>query len=279
MTSRRSWRRVRHASVAVAVALAAGAGLWAYGLRLRPTATLSGWLLAATVVPLSLFGIRKRLPAVPLGRASTWLRIHVDLGVVSVAVFVMHAWYKPDAGFQAPNGTLEILLASAYVATAASGVLGLALSRKLAPRLTEGGDELLFDRLPIYRRDLRERAEALVVDAAAEAGATTLADFYQRALAGFFSGPRHFWSHVAQSRRPRLELAHQLESVQRYLGDREKELARELGRLVEKKTEADHARAMQGLLRIWLVLHLCATGALLVLALAHVVIVYRFGAA
>ena len=164
MTSRRTWRRVRHAGLAVAVALAAGAGLWAYGLRLRPTATLSGWLLAATVVLLALFGVRKRLPAVPLGRASTWLRFHVDVGVVSVAVFVMHAWYKPDAGFQAPNGALEILLASAYVVTAGSGVLGLALSRKLAPRLTEGGDELLFDRLPIYRRDLRERAEALVVD-------------------------------------------------------------------------------------------------------------------
>lgn len=279
MISRRSWRRVRHTGLAVAIALIVAAGLWIYGLRLRPSSSPSGWLLAATVVMLALFGVRKRLPAVPLGRASTWLHLHVDVGLVSLAIFVMHAWYKPDVGFQAPNGALEILLASVYLVTAASGMLGLALSRRLPPRLATNEDELLFDRLPIYRRHLRERAEALVIDAAAETGATTLADFYQRALAGFFSGPRHFWPHVAQSRRPRLELTLQLDSIQRYLGDREKELARELGRLVEKKSEADHARAIQGVLRVWLAIHVAMTAALVVLALAHVVIVYRFGAA
>ena len=249
------------------------------GLHFHSTSSLSGWLLAGTVVLLALFGVRKRLPAIPLGRASTWLRIHVDVGVISLATFGMHAWYKPQTGFQAPGGILEILLASAYLVTAASGIVGLGLSRLVPPILTAGGDELIFDRLPIYRRDLRERAEALVVQASADSGTTTLADFYQRALAGFFSGPKHFWQHVVQSPAPRVLLAHEFEAVHRYLNDRERELAGELARLVEKKAEADHARALQGVLRLWLAIHLALTGALLVLAVTHVVIVYRFGAA
>jgi hypothetical protein len=277
MSRKRIWRRVRHLSATAAGALILIAGIWIYGLRLRPAETLSGWLLAASIALLAAFGVRKKLRALPIGRASTWLRIHVDIGLVSLALFVVHGWYAPDAGFHLPNGVLEISLAAAYVATAATGLLGLALSRLLPPAITAAGDELILERLPIYRRELRERAEAVVLRASTETGATTLADFYLRALAGFFLRPQHFWLRIVPSRR--VQLTQQLESLHRYLSDPEKDLSRELARLIEKKAEADHAGAMQGLLKVWLAVHVAVTGVLLVLALVHVVIVYRYGAA
>src|SRR5262249_5243880 len=129
MTRRRAWRRARHLTAATAVALLLVAGVWLYGLRLRPTAAPSRWLVAAAVALLALFGARKKMSTIPLGRASAWLRIHVDVGLVSLALFVVHACYNRDTGFHVPSGTFEATLAAAYVATAASGLVGLALSR------------------------------------------------------------------------------------------------------------------------------------------------------
>ncbi len=108
-------------------------------------------------------------------------------------------------------------------------------------------------------------------------GTTTLADLYLQDLAPYFAGPRHFWAHLVNSRRPRALAAERIAAVTRYLDDGEKALSRELAHLVEKKDEADRARALQGLLKGWLVVHAAVTGALLVLAVVHVVVVYRFG--
>lgn len=242
-------------------------------------AALTGWLLTLIVGGLAAFGVRRRLPTVPLGRASAWLRVHAYGGFASAAVFVAHACYRPDAGFNLPDGPFEAGLALLYIATAGSGMLGLTLVRVVPARLTVRGEDLIFERLPLYRRELRERAEALVLRAAAEAEHTTLADFYTRRLAEFFGAPRHYWHHLVQSRAPLHGLVSELESIQRYLGDREQAIAADLAALVERKDDVDYAAAMQGTLKGWLVAHLAATIALLVFTAAHIAIVYEFGAA
>ena len=171
------------------------------------------------------------------------------------------------------------MLATLYLAVAGSGIGGLALTRLIPARLTVRGDELIFERLPIRRRELRERAEAIVVEAASQAEATTLADFYAKSLAPFFAGPRHYWAHVTQSRRPLRLLTSELQALQRFLGEREKALAQELTALVEQKDAADHAQALQATLKVWLAAHVAVTGALLAFTLVHVIVVYAYGAA
>ncbi len=119
---RRAWRRAAHLGASVVAMVAIVAGIEVYGLRLHPTAALSGWLLAASVAVLASFGARKKLSTIPLGRASTWLRLHIDIGIVSLAMFAVHACYNADAGWHVPNGWLEQALAAAYLATVASGI-------------------------------------------------------------------------------------------------------------------------------------------------------------
>lgn len=273
------WRRARRVGVIAAAAILPSAAVYVYGLRLQPTASVSGWLLATTVLCLAAFGARKKMRTVPLGRASIWLHVHVVAGVVSLGLFAAHSLYRPDMGLKTPDGIFEVVLASVYLAAAGSGVVGFALTRLIPGRLTDRGAELIFERLPVYRRDLRERAQALVLQAAAEAESTALVDFYTRRLEGFFSAPQHFWFHLLQSRRPRYELRAEFETLHRYLGDRERSLSDDLARLAERKDEADHAHALQSVLKGWLTAHVVVTAALLVLTLAHVVIVYAYGAA
>src|SRR5262249_19758136 len=64
---------------ALAVLAFAGAAYQTHFLRLhlgRPT-VLSGWLLLGVMAGLAIFNVRKKLSMIPIGRASTWLVLHV----------------------------------------------------------------------------------------------------------------------------------------------------------------------------------------------------------
>ncbi len=252
------------------IAVAGTAVLSSYSLSLRDTAIGSGWVLLAVMLFLASYNLRKKLTYPPLLSSSTWLQLHVYVGLLSTVLFGSHI------GWRIPTGLFEGALAAAYVCVAASGLVGLALSRLIPGRLTARGEEVLFERIPLYRRQLRERAEVVIVESASEVGTTTLSDFYTRRLADFFAGPRHAWRHVVQSTRTMAAMKNELRSLERYLDDRERETLRELTELVEAKDSLDYHRTMQGLLKGWLFVHIPLTYMLLVLTAAHMVIVHAF---
>ena len=254
----------------VAVAAAGSAVLLSRSLSLRETAWVSGWVLLAVMLFLASYNLRKKLTYPPLFSSSTWLQLHVYVGVLSVVLFLWHI------GWRIPNGLFEGALAAVYVWVAASGLVGLAMSRLIPGRLTVRGEEVLFERIPLYRRQLRERAEAVIVETAQESGTTTLPEFYARRLADFFYGPRHAWRHVVQSTRVMTRMTNELRSLERYLNDREREALRELTELVEAKDGLDYHHTMQGVLKGWLFVHIPLTYLLLVLTFAHVIIVHAF---
>ena len=85
------------------VALAAAVALAAFACRifdtaLLPTPIYTGILLLAILLLLTLFNARKKLPFMPVFRASTWMQIHIYVGLFSVVVFLIHI------GFAFPNG-------------------------------------------------------------------------------------------------------------------------------------------------------------------------------
>ena len=55
-------------------------------LALRDATFLTGWILLGAMISLGLFNIRKRLSALPLGRAAYWLALHVVVGLFAVGV-------------------------------------------------------------------------------------------------------------------------------------------------------------------------------------------------
>lgn len=261
------WRTLLWSAGAVVVT--AGV-LFVYSASLHNTAFLSGWILLGLMLFLAVYNLRKKLTYPPLRSSSAWLRSHLVVGFLSIVLFLLHT------GLRFPDGPLEGALAALYVGLAASGILGLFLSRTVPPRLAVREEEVLFERIPRFRRELREQAEQLVVSCAEEFHTPTLADFYKDRLADFFAGPRNFWRHVYQSGRPLHRLMTDLGSLDRYFNDQEHRIAGDLAELIKAKDNLDYHHAMQGLLKGWLFVHIPLTYALLLLVAVHAWLAHAF---
>lgn len=253
----------------LAAALLAVGLIAAYG-SLHAAAYCSGWVLLGMMLFLTAYNLRKKLPYPPLMRSSTWLQLHIYIGWLTVFLFPLHI------GLRWPNGPFEVTLALLFIAVVGSGIVGLVLTRAVPRRLSMQGEEVLFERIPVFRRELREQAEGLIVRSVEQAQAMTLADFYRNALADFFRGPRHMLSHLFQSARPLRRIRDDLRSLNRYLDDSERQIAGELEQIVVAKDGLDYHYTMQGALKLWLFVHIPLTYVLLIFAIVHAVLVHTF---
>jgi hypothetical protein len=159
---------------------------------------------------------------------------------------------------------------------AGSGVLGLWITRVAPGRLNARGHEVIAERIPAHRRELRERAEQLVIEAMRESETTTLADFYRDRLDRFFAGLSNPVRHLLQSSRALRQLISELHTLHRYLDEQERSRADELEQLIEAKDALDYHAVTQGVLKGWLFAHIPLTFALLLCAAVHAVLVHTF---
>jgi len=251
-----------------AAALAAAAHI--LRTALLPAALWTGTLLYAMVVALALLNARKKLPFLPLTRASTWLQVHVYAGWLAVLVFFLHA------GFHWPHGGLTQVLAVVFMFVALSGVFGLALTRWLPGRLTRSGEALTYERIPEIRREIRARVEALVTAADRESESSTLGDFYLKHLLDYVNWRPGILA-VPFGDQPRHgEIVGILSSLVRYFSPRERELAAELREWIDAKSNLDNQLVGQRLLKLWLFLHIPASCSLILLGLVHGIIALRY---
>jgi hypothetical protein len=269
----RTTRRWLGRTIAVVVVALVGVWLLANHLALHRTAYLSGWVLLGLCVFLAAYNGRKKLTYPPLGSSATWLQLHIYGGLVAVAVFLFHT-----AG-RWPNGGFEVALALLFWGTAVSGVLGIFITRWVPRRLTLAGDEVIYERIPAFREQLRARADALVLDTVESGGGTTLAEFHAHRLAPYFAATRSRFAHLAQSSAPLQSILTQLDDLKRYFNEQEKTSADELAELIRRKDKLDYHAALQGLLKGWLFVHIPLTFAMLIAAGLHVLLVYAFGGA
>ena len=255
----------RTLSIAALLAVSAGlAVLWSLlENALRPTALYTGGLLLALVLALALFNARKKLPFLPLAKASTWLQIHIYAGWLSVVVFLLHLH------FRVPRGRLEIALAALFALVALSGIFGLFISRRLPPRMARSGEPLLYERIPGYRLQIKNTVEDLIRKAEAETDSSTLSDYYLAHLRGFFDRVPVAASALVSPERPLHAILAGMAALDRYLNAQERAIAREIGDWIETKYNLDFQYAAQRLLKLWLFVHIPATYALLLLAFVH----------
>lgn len=237
---------------------------------LRDTARDSGWLLVTLIVFLAAYNLRKKLPFLPLGSSSTWLQFHIYTGLLTAVVFGTHV------GWRIPSGPFETVLAALYLVVFGSGIVGLFLSRSFAKRLTTRGNEVMFERIPVYRKRLQHEAETLVLTFLAESESSAVAQFYADRLEPFFARMRHFWQHLAQSNRPRVALLKEIHAYDRFLNEGEREAMQQLAGHVERKDDLDYQFALQATLKYWLFGHVPLTYALLVFAVVHALLVSAF---
>ena len=230
----------------------------------------TGWLLVGSVALLALYNVRRRLPFLPLGSSSEWLQFHSYLGFVAIALFVLHV------GTELPNGALDLVLAIGFFLVAVSGIIGLVMARRLPRKLARRGEEILYDRIPKFRRQLMDRAEELALRAAEETGSTTIADYYTDRLRPFFDSHHNFFEHAMEVSYSRQKLLDEMRDLERYLNDNERAILREIADLARAKDDLDYQYALQTLMRKWQFVHVPCTYMLILLVLLHIIVIHAF---
>jgi hypothetical protein len=263
-------RRIRNFGL-TAMAVAA-VWLWtrAEERGLGSSAFSTGYMLLATVLFLALYNVRKKLPFLPIGNSAAWLQWHIYAGIGSVGLFVLHS------GIPWPTGVLNLALATVYLATVASGLLGLYLTRSIPHQLARVGEEVIYERIPVLQMQVRTQAGNAVLESVTASGATTLADFYVARLFDFFHRPRGARYFIRPTTVRRRSLMHELTAVRRYLSDHEQAACERLFALLRRKDDLDFHEARQRLLKNWLFVHIGLTYGLVALTLLHGLLALAF---
>ncbi len=230
----------------------------------------SGIALLGGVWFLALIHLRKKLSTLPLGNVSTWMQVHLCVGWLSILGFGLHV------GWKLPNGWLEGTVAILFLLTAGSGVLGLYLTRTIPKQLARVGEEIIYERIPFFRRSLLEDARRVLLEAAAITDSPVLANFYAAKLQPFLAQPRPWTYRVNPSNRRRRFLLAEFESLSRYLSEQEQKLCERLFAIVRKKDDLDYHEALQSKLRLWLFVHIGLTYPLLLLGTLHGILALAF---
>ena len=245
---------------------------WRRDIALRDVQFFSGWTLFGCLAVMLLLSWRKKVVILPFGRVRFWLVVHYFVGFLAVAVFIIHT------GHQMPGSLLHWLLWSLFVLVSLSGIVGAIVSKIVPPRLEAEGERIVFDRIPMFRAQLAEQAEAIARDSVQDGNTQSIAKLYVDSLSNFFAGPRNAAAHLAASKVPRARILTQLSAIERYLDEPGKARLLKLRDLVEAKSNLDFHYANIGLMRLWLFVHVPATYALLAAMTVHIVLEYAFTA-
>lgn len=274
--SRRVRRGVRRTRWIPAVAAVAGAGAaaayawWTFRDVMTPGSPYGvGFGIAAAVVLLAVmaYSVRRAMASVrALGPTRPYLDVHVYGGFLFLLLFLFHT----DLGL--PGGVLNGLLWLVTLWVVGTGALGLLLQRKIPGILDDSASlEVHSQRIPELADELRRRAEE-----AAEGGGSRVTAFYERELAREMASVR-----TALSFRPGRTVTQafrssELDVLRRTLGPDGEAALDELEELYRMKTELDIHHTLQGVLGIWLYLHLPTAVVLIGLVGLHVFFVLYF---
>ena len=263
-------RRIRSLVItAVLAALLVAAYRWGEASFYRVDA-YTGMLLLGGVWFLAMLHWRKKLPTLPLGKVSTWLQIHIYVALLMIVVFALHLnWRRPD-------GWLESCLAGLFVLVSGSGLLGLYLTRTLPKKLARVGEEIIYERIPYFRRTLVEEARQLLLQVASVSDSPVLVNFFTAKLQPYLAQSRSWAYRLNPTSRRRRFLMAELQGLHRYLSEQERPTCERLFALVRRKDDLDYHEALQSVLRTWLFVHIALTYPLLLLATLHGLIALSF---
>ncbi len=115
-----------------------------------------GSLGLAFMIFAALLGARKRVPVWRIGRAQTWMRGHLWLGLLSLPIVVFHSGFRYGHGLTAMLMTLLIIVV-------ASGLFGAALQHYMPRMITrEVTMETIYEEIGHVRAQLLEEADELI---------------------------------------------------------------------------------------------------------------------
>jgi hypothetical protein len=236
-----------------------------------------------------LLGARKKVPVWRLGRAQTWMRGHLWLGLLSLPIIAFHA------GFHF-GGPLESVLMVLLIVVVASGVFGAALQHYMPNIMTaQVHSETIFEEIDHVREQLIAEADELVEAASGpldfpaighregsvfaaqaavtvEEGAPPLSSFYLREMRPFLQsgGARH--QLLSNSDRARGTF----EGLRTLLPAEAHDATLRLEAICEEERQMRRQVVLHHWLHGWLFLHIPLSLALLLLGCVHAVVALRY---
>jgi hypothetical protein len=203
-------------------------------------------------------GVRKKVPVWRIGRAATWMRGHLWLGLLSFPLILFHS------GF-AWRGPLTALLMLLMLIVIVSGIFGAALQHYLPRQITARVPmETIYEEIPHVRAQLFEEADQLFETAvAAEAEYEDKArfrDIYSSSIRPFLEHPPAEMFVPLRQRVPA--------PFQAALGDFED--------ICEEQRQLNRQARLYHWLHAWLLVHVPLSVALLVLGGVHAVMALRY---
>jgi len=228
-------------------------------------------IVGSTFMVLSgLLAGRKKVPVWRLGRAQTWMRGHLWLGLLSLPIIFFHAGFRF-------GGPLTSVLMVLVIIVVASGIFGAVLQHYMPSMMTvQVPSETIFEQIDHVRAQFVADADGLVASAeltaSGEEGASPLTSFYQREMRPFLQS--HGARHQLLSNRER---AHgTFEGLRMLLPAEVQEATRRLEQICEEERQLRRQSLLHHWLHGWLMLHIPLSFALLVLGCVHAIVALRY---
>jgi hypothetical protein len=246
-----------------------------------------GILGYALMLYAGLIGARKKVPTWRIGRAQTWMRGHIWLGLLSLLLILFHGGFA----FRGPLTTLMMVL---FFIVIGSGVVG-ALVQHYAPGLMTSRVpmETIYEEIPNVRAQLRYEADRLVATICGSgepeeadqpsSAVTTLVEIeqedrarfrevYLRKVRPFLDDPDAPGAELADPERANEVFI----SLRRMLAAPVHGVLNDLANICEEEQQLSRQIRIYRWLHGWLLVHVPLSIALLVLGGVHAVMALRY---
>jgi hypothetical protein len=236
-----------------------------------------------------LLAARKKVEVWRLGRAQSWMRGHLWLGLLSLPMILFHGGFRF-------GGPLTAVLMVLLILVVASGLFGAALQHYLPKVMTfEVPFETIFEQIDHVRAELLAEADELIARASAPvklvAGAPSgdlaatadsvlgaeetlapLRNFYAREIRPFLEDHRRRDQSLADEEKARGIF----EGLRRLLPAGMHETTTSLEEICAEARQLRRQVRLHHLLHGWLMLHIPLSFALLILGCVHAVMALRY---
>jgi len=217
-----------------------------------------------------LLGARKKVPIWRLGKAQTWMRGHLWIGLVTLPLIMFHA------GF-AWRGPLTLVLMILFFVVYVSGIVGAVLQHYLPSMITGRVPlETIYEEIPHVRQQLRDEADELVTAIGGEdvehADKVRLQEAYQATIRPFLDAPRQEGTALANEQKS----AVLFDSLRRALPAPLHPVLVDLQGICEEERQFMRQRRYYHWLHVWLVVHVPLSIALLVMGGVHAIVALRY---
>jgi len=228
-----------------------------------------------------LLGARKQVPTWRIGRAQTWMRGHLWLGLLSLLLILFHA------GF-AFRGPLTLVLMLLLFIVIGSGILGAAIQHYVPGFMTSRVPlETIYEEIPHVRAQLREEADQLAAAICGPVGGVGVElagveiehedrerfrEIYLRKVRPYLADPETSGSELSDP----LRSGETFDALRRLLAEPVHPVLEDLENICEEEQQLSRQIRIYRWMHAWLLVHVPLSVALLILGGVHAVMALRY---